>query len=291
VALATLGSNGPVLATEPAPIVIFVQGLNGDTDSSAALFYYVQSALHSLEPDTLYLDYGYRGGFFDSLGDWHANLYGACDTHQSVFTSASELRATIASARDHWPDRKVAVIGHSLGGLLAMLQLAASASEQESGAAEDQDMPDVVVSVDAPLRGTSHPLAAIVQAQTRPVDCTNDAALDELAGLRDNDAGSVLARGVGVGIEHGVQVLMVANLNDSAYACCRVGGTAPSVGSEAASQYLDVPGSTVWKFATLSIDLPNVAPGLIGLTGSHHAALFNSAVVRNLAQFILASAT
>jgi pimeloyl-ACP methyl ester carboxylesterase len=270
---AHLRTIAPAHAAASAPTVIFVQGLNSASDSGGALFYHLRTTLETLEPDTVSLDYGYEGGDFDRSGAWQEFPYGACDTHQSVFISAATLRAQVSAVRDRWPDRKVAVVGHSLGGLVAMLEIADAAAGDDP---DDQAVPDLVISVHAPLRGTSHPLAAIVRAQVQPADCDEDAALEELAGLRDHNGDAALAQGAALAIQRGAKVLLVANLSDTAFA------------SEVSSQFLDLPGSTIWRFAAIQMDLPNIAPGLIGATGTHHAALFNTAIVRQLATEILA---
>jgi hypothetical protein len=276
--LGQIGSPASGTATaEPAPpplVVVLVQGLNSASDDQARLFRHLWPAISRLRPDARRLDFSYRGGAFDADGAWSPEPYASCDTYQSILVSASALGELVSQARARWEGARIAVVGHSLGGVVALTWLAEAVGGDPSGG----NLPDVVVTLDSPLRGISERHAAIGWIAGQTDGCPVLDALPQLVGLYKDGGSGVVGDAVSRATERRSHVVMVADLADIAFACCvgaRVVG--PSIET---SQYLDVAGGDVWSYTRIVPDLPGLDPER---PFSHHAALFNRRVTERLA--------
>lgn len=101
------------------------------------------------------LEYSYRGGSMRRLADgtwqWLIAPYSACDTIQPLDRSEAALRAMLVSYRARYPYTTFELIGHSLGGLIALEGLAYGNGAFVRGlgpAAVDK-----VITIDAPVNG------------------------------------------------------------------------------------------------------------------------------------------
>jgi hypothetical protein len=111
------------------------------------------------------LEYSYRSGAMKRMANgtwqWLITPYAACDTIQPLDRSEAALRAMLQSYRTRYPYTTFELIGHSLGGLIALEGLAYGDGSFVRGlgpAAVDK-----VITIDAPVNGLSQnvPVAII----------------------------------------------------------------------------------------------------------------------------------
>jgi pimeloyl-ACP methyl ester carboxylesterase len=164
---ATPAASSDLAASSPRTTVLFVGGYGSTLSKTESDFSPVQSALQSLNSHLTFTDYSYTG--------WNAETctpldYQPTDTGQDFETSKQLLLTTIATIRAHCGAQRIIIIGHSLGGLIALHALA------EKPIAQVTDL----VTVDSPLGG-----APAVEIDTC-VDaglCVDGPVTDTLAGL------------------------------------------------------------------------------------------------------------
>jgi hypothetical protein len=120
--------------------VVFVRGIDSDSTPAKDPFYNLKGSLVQLgyEQRDL-LDFSYAGGELNGLGEYFPLPYHCSMTRQSVETNMGRLQALLHTYQSERPDVEIAVVGHSLGGFLAM-----HSNWQQSGK---------VVTVDSPLTG------------------------------------------------------------------------------------------------------------------------------------------
>jgi pimeloyl-ACP methyl ester carboxylesterase len=138
-AFAAAPSSGATV--DPAhTTVLFVGGYGSTLARATADFAPLQSALQSQDPGISFAQYSYTGWNPDTCS---ALDYQSADTSQDFEASKRVLLTTIASLHARCGAQRIIVIGHSLGGLIALHALA------------DKPVPQVtdLVTVDSPLGG------------------------------------------------------------------------------------------------------------------------------------------
>ncbi|HEY2596031.1 MAG TPA: alpha/beta hydrolase, partial [Chloroflexota bacterium] len=166
---ATCGaSNAPA---GPASLVVLVGGYGSNLASTTQAFAPLEAALLARDPRTAFVFFSYVGSNVQGCAST-PTPYSATDTAQSLMASQAELQSLLQSLMASCADR-VAVVGHSLGGLLGFRTL----SDQPSVRVYD------VVSVDSPLGGA--PASAINLCIDTGL-CAAGAVADDMAHLYGN---------------------------------------------------------------------------------------------------------
>jgi pimeloyl-ACP methyl ester carboxylesterase len=141
----TCGKTPPVLSH---PItVVFLAGYGSDLASADAAFSPLQAALAARNPNIMFLQYSYTGTRFSGCSAT-PSAYRPSDTAQDFEVSKRILRETLSALKSACEVDRIALVGHSLGGLIALHEL----SEQAVPGVGD------LVTVDSPLGGVPVPL-------------------------------------------------------------------------------------------------------------------------------------
>jgi len=185
-----LGSSNTALATAelsttvitvnapPHKVVVFLQGvcssIKAGTGVDAGPFRDLQTLLKSRYgyKDADFLSYSYNGGSVDKNGKWYHNAYDKFDPVRSDFrtTSYSALhdQLLIPYHQQH-PDATFVLVGHSLGGIVAMQEVL----QDIAGTSYSAGLVSEVVTIDSPLHGIAPAevvAGAIVGAQPCALD-------------------------------------------------------------------------------------------------------------------------
>ncbi|MDB5076795.1 MAG: hypothetical protein JWO42_2974 [Chloroflexi bacterium] len=167
------------------------------------------------------LEYSYQGGAMINDGGawtWKPRSYDACDTLQSVSHSAQVLRDMLVAYRARYPYSTFELVGHSLGGLVAMQAIGYHFLWQQIGPLGV----DKLVTIDSPVNGITdvHALSWLVDGLAgiwHLHDCPAQGfGLDlvgELSGLGDQAPARQHAWAA-VAKAHGAAILTVTNRDD-----------------------------------------------------------------------------
>jgi len=147
VAALTLLPAQPTFAAAPTTI-LFVGGYGGSLTSAVGDFSALRSALLQHDPELRFAQYSYTGWDADACRPLD---YRDVDTGQDFAVSEQRLLNTILTLRTQCGAQRIVVIGHSLGGLIALHAL----SDSPMGEVSD------IVTIDSPLGGAP---AAEIQA-------------------------------------------------------------------------------------------------------------------------------
>ena len=147
----TTGSAVRITTGSPASssdVIILVAGYGssnaaGPLDSFATLRPRLVAAGLS---DSQILEFSYADGFWGSVTGWTPQLYDGAYTGQDLNVSVGYLQHMIRAVHYGQPGASVRVAGFSLGGLVALQELA-----QSDGA----DTPDAVLAIASPLNGVN----------------------------------------------------------------------------------------------------------------------------------------
>ncbi len=141
-------SGGPVTcgsaqSTSGQPVIVmFVAGYGSDLSTASVVFTAVQDALLERDPNVSFVQFSYTGSNIQNC-DTTPAPYGAADTAQDISISKRVLLDTLQALQAACPNARIAVLGHSLGGLIAFQAL----SDQPLSSVVD------VTTVDSPLGG------------------------------------------------------------------------------------------------------------------------------------------
>ena len=288
----------PFPDVQPAPerTIIFVAGLGtkmSDWKYEDALFQAVHTALTNAGVPYRYSNFSYSGE-----ASYHCR-----QTGQSLAVSGGRLTDTILSARAHFPENRVTLIGHSLGGLLSYLQLYAV----ENGTLPARVIENIIT-LDAPLHGSGRLRSAIgsIFANTCQSQATSSEAAAAIKAIKD--AGGAwqqdLARLARVGRDNGIEVFTIGNTRDCVYnpsrcaepALLTVGAylTCALMGGWWCAPVLPIHGATVENNAASQIVqsqfnrhwLDNFGNGVGSLDSSHNVVRHHPAVLDAIAQTI-----
>jgi pimeloyl-ACP methyl ester carboxylesterase len=161
----------PVFETAPLGVVL-VSGYGTDVATAEMQFGPLRAALSTRVPDAVFVPFSYTGVAFDGCASV-ASPYTPSDTAQPLAQSEQLLRATIDDLRAACDVERIVIIGHSLGGLIALRAL------------DTADLAGVsdVVTIDSPLGGLPEPvLRACIDAGW----CPDGPVVDELRDLHTN---------------------------------------------------------------------------------------------------------
>jgi pimeloyl-ACP methyl ester carboxylesterase len=131
---------GAAVAASPPTTVLFVGGYGSDLATVGDAFAPLRAALAARDPNTKFAQYSYNG--------WNGQAcapldYQSVDTGQDFATSEKRLLDTVYLLHAQCGAERIAVVGHSLGGLIAFHAL----SDSPMGEVTD------VVTIDSPLGG------------------------------------------------------------------------------------------------------------------------------------------
>ena len=258
-------------------VVVFIQGLYTTYDTSGtqgtvgethrfeamkAAFLAKGYAASSL------LDFSYAGGTVGADGAWHPADYGCEITDRSPDQNLAPLEKMLKDYRTAHPTSHITLVGHSLGGYLAFLEGARDAARASS----DKLGVDVVVTLDAPLKGVSADKKIIIDIL--PCDKTYIAGGDLVASKADPSTPDVRRYQAAIMAREGVRLATLGNEFDCLYSTnhCVAGGAFSDDGS---TQYLEGEASisTVYRIE---------APAFL----SHDAIVSDPTVVRDAAAFV-----
>lgn len=234
-------------------------------------------------------------GFSDTL---NPRPYSCADVGQPLSVSLDRLEQAVSITQRQWPGRKVVLVGHSYGGLVAIQALTRASTNPEH--AWLLDAVAGVASFDSPLYGSGAwrsfvgwiaTVGIAIGGDPCKVPATNSEAASAITGLRDDYNGTAssyqtLATAVG---QRNVHVVTVGNRSDALYrpgetlagqaavlsavgcfagaiqACpAAVGLTAAVVEDVSETQIIQVSGIARW--------LKDLGPGS-GIEDSHRIAL------------------
>jgi pimeloyl-ACP methyl ester carboxylesterase len=148
------GHSSYAAPSSPHKVIVFVAGLGSSlaaTSGSASCSGggYWQAVETALASDRFacsdVLLYSYTGGTVDESGTWHPSPYSCFDTGNHVAASAGKLVSLMTSYRAAHLEAQFVLIGHSLGGLVALQ----ASAQMPTGSIAD------VVTIDSPLKGAS----------------------------------------------------------------------------------------------------------------------------------------
>lgn len=173
---------GPAPSTSATPrpyvrIVIFLEGLDSTLPHGVQPdeFDVLKNAVHSEDPSAIVLPYSYKGVDVERSGpNVTTKDYTACDTQQALVVSGTALLQEIQEYtrlyqnRNKGSDVRVALIGHSLGGLIALSGMKASNVDR-------------IVTLDSPLMGISAGKAVLASSF---VSCSNGVVLNQLSAIQ-----------------------------------------------------------------------------------------------------------
>jgi pimeloyl-ACP methyl ester carboxylesterase len=218
--------------TVPRKAIVFIQGVCSElpeTPSSPNVFDALKAELiqHWGYTGQDFLDFSYRGGSFDSQTHaWHPASYIPTDPVSSTPTDTERAylhTGLLLPYHNLNPDNPVVVVGHSLGGVVAMDELVQYASQPTY----PHGLLQSVITVDSPLGGFPGPawetginnLLAVPAKTTDPLNagCVSSGPASQqmldryAAGTSWQD---MLAAGAKGAHDNGIAVLNVGNDSD-----------------------------------------------------------------------------
>jgi pimeloyl-ACP methyl ester carboxylesterase len=195
-------------------VVIFVQGLYTAYDASGAQGTLAEVHRFDRLKDAFaakgyaraaLLDFSYAGGTVSSDGAWHPASYTCEQTDRAPADSLAAIEQMLKSYRKAHANAHFTLVGHSLGGYLSVLEGARDAARP----ADQKLGVDVVVTLDAPLKGVSADKKIIIDLL--PCDKTYLAGGDLVAQKLDAKTPDVRRYQAEVMAEAGVRVATLGN--------------------------------------------------------------------------------
>jgi pimeloyl-ACP methyl ester carboxylesterase len=171
--------------------------------------------------DVVLLDFSYAGGTVATDGSWRPSPYSCALTDRTPDDNLKPLEKMLADYRAKHPSAHFTIVGHSLGGYLAFLEGARDAARP---AATKLGI-DVVVTLDAPLKGVSPDKSAILNII--PCDKTYVAGADIVEQKLDPSTPDVRRAQAAVMAQQGVRLATLVNVHDCFWntGYCLPGGT------------------------------------------------------------------
>ncbi len=255
-------------------VVVFIQGIyttyDGETQSTAVegpRFSTLKDAFRraGYEPADL-LDFSYSGGVVGGSGAWAPNNYACEATDRVADANLAYLEQMLRDYRDEHEGVHFTLVGHSLGGYLAYLEGVREADRPE---AEKLDI-DVVVTLDAPLKGVDADKKAIIDAI--PCEKTYEAGAEIVAQKFDPAIGQTRAAESARMAAQGVRLVTAGNVNDCLW---NTSHCLPGSGFVDDSETQFVDGATVLSYEVSSSPL-----------SSHDAILAHAPAVADIVAFV-----
>jgi pimeloyl-ACP methyl ester carboxylesterase len=232
--------------TQRATAVLLIGGYGTSLSSALSQFAALRAAIAERSPSTLVVQYSYNGV---RLAGCNASPlgYAPLDTAQDLHASADKLRDVVTALEGACRVDHLAIVGHSLGGLIAFSAL------------NSLSVPDGsrLIMVDSPLGGVP---ARLVQTCVAIGYCPDGIVADQLAALYvDSPVADNSARAADLASE-GIRVSAWGNSNDCFYDVALCAPIARSlIGADDAreSQWLGIP-SVVRKSYPITKDLAGI---------------------------------
>lgn len=175
VAVAYGRASGGAVTCEPPGgrvAIVLVGGYGSDLAFTIGLFSPLRNALKDRNPDVLVVHYSYAGTAFGGCSAT-PSPYGPVDTAQDIEVSKALFRETLAALHAACDVERIAIVGHSLGGLIAF---EAAAGLSDLGISD-------VVTIDSPLGGVPE---GVIQTCIGIGYCTDGSIANYLAALYAN---------------------------------------------------------------------------------------------------------
>ena len=99
-----------------------------------------------------FLHFSYNGGVVNRQGNWQTTPYACSDTGQKLQTSVGQLYTMLRSYRKIYPDKEFILVGHSLGGVVAIRTVERALANTSHGLASAIHS---VITIDSPLNYVS----------------------------------------------------------------------------------------------------------------------------------------
>jgi len=201
-------------------VVVFMQGIYTSYDAGGPQASYMEP--HRFDTlkaafvgkgygTTTLLDFSYAGGTVDGPGAWLPAPYTCDATDRSPGDNLAPLEEMLAAYRQKHPGAHFTLVGHSLGGYLAFLEGAREAARPDS----EKLGVDVVVTLDAPLKGISADKKTIIDLM--PCVKTYLAGADLVAARLNPGTPDVRRYQAAVMAGHGVRLATLGNSFDCLY--------------------------------------------------------------------------
>lgn len=255
-------SGGKVTCEPPKGrvAVVFVGGYGSSLASTMGLFSSLRAALSDRDPNVLVVHYSFTGTSFNGCTATPLP-YGPIDTAQDIELSKAVLRETLTTLDATCDVDRIAIVGHSLGGLIAF----------EAVAGLSQPAISDLVTVDSPLGGVPY---RVVETCISIGYCTEGSVAGYLANLYANapDVERTNAARVAELAAVGTRVSAWGNQSDCFYTlslCSSLARALVGTASGRDTQWLGIP-RWVRKDFPVTRSLSNIVP-------SHTAVIVRSA--------------
>jgi len=186
-------------------VVVLLAGYGSNLTGAEIVFGPLRRALANRAPDVTFVQYSYTGTTFSGCAST-PSFYRASDTAQDIEVSKRVLRETLDALKGACDVDRIVVVGHSLGGLVALQALG------------EQAVPGVtdVVTVDSPLGGVP---VALLSTCIDTGFCADGPIVDYLAGLYAAGAGTAVDNAAWEGALAAAETRVTAwgNLSDCYY--------------------------------------------------------------------------
>ncbi len=214
------------------------------------------------------LDFSYTGGSVTSDGVWHPNDYTCDKTDRVANDNLVPLENMLRDYKSHHKNAHFTLVGHSLGGYLSFIEGARDAARPPP----EKLGIDVVVTLDAPLKGSSPDKAAIINLI--PCDKTLAAGAEIVNEKFDAATPDIRRYQAAVMAQAGIRVGTFGNLFDCLWNTghCLPGGTWID---DSDTQFLD-------GQAAVSMSYLIESPALL----SHDAILADPTAVNDAVTFV-----
>lgn len=257
-------------------VVIFVQGVYTELDAQGTQGTGVED--HRFDTlkqafrdrgydDARLLDFSYAGGTMSQAGAWKPVHYSCDETDRAAAENVATLEAMIRDYRGRHRDAHFTIVGHSLGGYIAML-----AGARDAARAPDQRLAiDVVVTLDAPLLGVSPDKKTIFDFV--PCEKTYEAGAELVAARLDPATPDIRRYQAGVMAAEGVRLGTFGNVSDCLWNTARcIGG---DWADDSGTQFLDGQAAVSMRYDILFDPF-----------FSHDAILADAAAVADVVAFV-----
>jgi pimeloyl-ACP methyl ester carboxylesterase len=198
-------------------VIVFIQGVYTNLDEDGTQTSFVEEhRFDALKAQFLsagytkddLLDFSYNGGTVTGDGEWQPTPYDCEDTDREAGRHLETLERMLQEYRAAHPNAHFTLVGHSLGGYLAFLEGAREAQRPDN----EKLHVDVVVTVDAPLKGVSGDKAAIINVI--PCAKTYEAAAQLAADKADPRTPGIRGQQAAEMATEGVRLATIGNVAD-----------------------------------------------------------------------------
>ncbi len=266
----------PVPDKEPRKVIVFLHGVCSEVDDGVSTGSQTFNDLQKLLrkdyefSNSDFLLYSYKGGSMENINGswmWHHKSYDSFTPVNQDFqtTSVDELHNLLIEYRDKYPNTTFILIGHSLGGVIAMEEVLQNVMMFDY----EEGLISTVITVDSPLHGLPSGMSKLwLGRNVNALECVvNGQAFQRLFGLYESEPSytSVLEHAVTQAQQKDVTIVTVGNQSD-----CVLSPKVCSLGFSGDIETQYISNALIHKF---NIARPCTAPLDYCIQGTHSAIL------------------